>query len=50
MALAIGNWSALNAMPGMDDAEFARWAELLERRTGVVVPSNSDCTRLLDQP
>lgn len=38
MALAIGNWSALNAMPGMDDAEFARWAELLERRTGVVVP------------
>ncbi|UXI69363.1 CheR family methyltransferase [Tahibacter amnicola] len=38
MALAIGNWSALNAMQGMDDAEFARWADLLERRTGVVVP------------
>jgi chemotaxis methyl-accepting protein methylase len=38
MALAIGNWSTLAAMPGMDDAEFARWAELLERRTGVVVP------------
>ncbi|MEO8669915.1 MAG: protein-glutamate O-methyltransferase CheR [Tahibacter sp.] len=38
MALAIGNWSALAAMPGMDDAEFTRWAELLERRTGVVVP------------
>lgn len=38
MALAIGNWSALSALPGMDDAEFARWADLLERRTGVVVP------------
>lgn len=25
-------------MPGMDDAEFARWASLLEKRTGVVVP------------
>ena len=38
MALAIGNWSALSALPGMDDAEFARWADMLERRTGVVVP------------
>lgn len=25
-------------MPGMDDAEFERWASLLEQRTGVVVP------------
>jgi type IV pilus assembly protein PilK len=38
MALAIGNWSALSALPGMDDTEFARWADMLERRTGVVVP------------
>jgi chemotaxis methyl-accepting protein methylase len=38
MALALGNWSALASMPGMDDAEFARWADLLEKRTGVVVP------------
>ena len=38
MALALGNWSALASMPGMDDAEFARWAALLEKRTGVVVP------------
>ncbi|HOV56941.1 MAG TPA: protein-glutamate O-methyltransferase CheR [Rhodanobacteraceae bacterium] len=39
MALALGNWSALASMPGMDDAEFARWAALLEKRTGVVVPA-----------
>jgi chemotaxis methyl-accepting protein methylase len=25
-------------LPGMDDAEFSRWVDLLERRTGVVVP------------
>ena len=38
MAIATGNWSALSSMPGMDDSEFERWATLLEKRTGVVVP------------
>ncbi|MGA9333146.1 MAG: protein-glutamate O-methyltransferase CheR [Rudaea sp.] len=38
MASANGNWSPLAPMPGMDDSEFARWASLLEKRTGVVVP------------
>lgn len=38
MTSAAGNWSALAPMPGMDDDEFARWARLLEKRTGVVVP------------
>ncbi len=38
MAVTTGNWSALTPMPGMDDSEFARWASLLEKRTGVVVP------------
>jgi type IV pilus assembly protein PilK len=38
MAIAPGNWSALTSMPGMDDSEFERWAKLLEKRTGVVVP------------
>lgn len=30
--------SPLSPLPGMDDAEFTRWASLLEKRTGVVVP------------
>src|SRR5581483_12222866 len=38
MTIAPGNWSALASMPGMDDSEFERWAALLEKRTGVVVP------------
>ena len=38
MATAPGNWSSLQSMPGMDDNEFERWASLLEKRTGVVVP------------
>jgi len=38
MAVATGNWSALTSLPGMDDNEFERWASLLEKRTGVVVP------------
>jgi len=38
MAIAPGNWSALASLPGMDDREFERWASLLEKRTGVVVP------------
>jgi type IV pilus assembly protein PilK len=38
MAIAAGNWSPLTPMPGMDDSEFERWASLLEKRTGVVVP------------
>lgn len=38
MAIAAGNWSALTSLPGMDDSEFERWASLLEKRTGVVVP------------
>ncbi|MEO8803197.1 MAG: protein-glutamate O-methyltransferase CheR [Rudaea sp.] len=38
MASANGTWSPLAQMPGMDDSEFARWANLLEKRTGVVVP------------
>ena len=38
MAIAPGNWSALTPMPGMDDSEFERWAKMLEKRTGVVVP------------
>ena len=38
MAIAPGNWSALASLPGMDDSEFERWASLLEKRTGVVVP------------
>ncbi len=31
-------WSPHAPMPSMDDAEFARWATMLEKRTGVVVP------------
>jgi type IV pilus assembly protein PilK len=38
MVSAAGNWSPLTPMPAMDDSEFERWASLLERRTGVVVP------------
>src|SRR6185312_6030433 len=38
MATAPGNWSALASLPSMDDSEFERWASLLEKRTGVVVP------------
>ena len=38
MATANGNWAPLAPMPGMDDSEFLRWASLLEKRTGVVVP------------
>ncbi|MBS0557907.1 MAG: protein-glutamate O-methyltransferase CheR [Proteobacteria bacterium] len=38
MTAAAGNWSPLASLPGMDDSEFERWATLLERRTGVVVP------------
>lgn len=38
MVIAAGNWSALTPLPGMDDSEFERWAMLLEKRTGVVVP------------
>ena len=28
----------MTSLPGMDDNEFERWASLLEKRTGVVVP------------
>jgi chemotaxis methyl-accepting protein methylase len=38
MSVAAGKWSPLTPMPGMDDSEFERWASLLEKRTGVVVP------------
>ena len=38
MVIAAGNWLTLTPLPGMDDSEFERWATLLERRTGVVVP------------
>ena len=38
MSTAPGNWSSLASLPGMDDSEFERWASLLEKRTGVVVP------------
>ncbi|MEP6483833.1 MAG: protein-glutamate O-methyltransferase CheR [Rudaea sp.] len=38
MVVSAGNTSAFSPMPGMDDSEFARWATMLEKRTGVVVP------------
>ncbi len=38
MTFVAGNWSPLASLPGMDDSEFERWASLLEKRTGVVVP------------
>ena len=34
----VGAWEGLNALPEMDDRQFARWAELLERRTGMAMP------------
>ena len=37
MAVAIGPTSPGMALPGMDEELFARWAQLLEQRTGVVV-------------
>ncbi len=38
MTAAAGNWSPPVSLPGMDDSQFERWAILLEKRTGVVVP------------
>ncbi len=39
MNVAVANWARQHASaPTMDDAEFSRWVDLLERRTGVVVP------------
>jgi type IV pilus assembly protein PilK len=38
MPSAVASWPAAAASPAMDDAEFTRWVDLLERRTGVVVP------------
>lgn len=38
MTVAAGNWSSQASLPSMDDSEFERWASLLEKRTGVVVP------------
>jgi len=38
MVVSAGNWSPSTPMPSMDDTEFARWADMLEKRTGVVVP------------
>jgi type IV pilus assembly protein PilK len=36
---AVANWGGgKGPVPHMDDAEFSRWVDLLERRTGVVVP------------
>ena len=35
---AVANWTPTTAVSNMDDGEFARWVDLLERRTGVVVP------------
>src|SRR5437868_13626411 len=35
---AVANWNPTIAVSNMDDGEFARWVDLLERRTGVVVP------------
>lgn len=37
MAVAIGPTTPGMALPGMDEELFARWAQLLEQRTGVVV-------------
>jgi type IV pilus assembly protein PilK len=39
MVIGAADWSPLAPMPGMDDSEFERWASLLEKRTGVVVPT-----------
>lgn len=39
MNVAVANWARQSiSAPTMDDAEFSRWVDLLERRTGVVVP------------
>jgi type IV pilus assembly protein PilK len=38
MTSAVANWLPTKAGPTMDDSEFSRWVDLLERRTGVVVP------------
>ena len=38
MQSAIARWPASTIAPAMDDAEFSRWVDLLERRTHVVVP------------
>lgn len=39
MTSAVANWGTGKvAVPNMDDSEFLRWVDLLERRTGVVVP------------
>lgn len=32
-------WQGLEALPEMDDQQFARWVDLLERRTGMAMPS-----------
>jgi chemotaxis methyl-accepting protein methylase len=38
MRSALANWTTPGSVPAMDDTEFGRWVDLLERRTGVVVP------------
>jgi chemotaxis methyl-accepting protein methylase len=38
MGSVVKPFIARAAAPAMDDAEFTRWVDLLERRTGVVVP------------
>jgi chemotaxis methyl-accepting protein methylase len=38
MGSVIKPFPAKLVVPSMDDAEFTRWVDLLERRTGVVVP------------
>jgi chemotaxis methyl-accepting protein methylase len=38
MTGAVSTWNPTIAVSTMDDGEFARWVDLLERRTGVVVP------------
>jgi chemotaxis methyl-accepting protein methylase len=38
MRSALASWKSPGTVPAMDDAEFGRWVDLLERRTGVVVP------------
>lgn len=39
MRMATANLGAANGVVNMDDGEFSRWVDLLERRTGVVVPA-----------
>lgn len=38
MVGVVANWTRAAVVPTMDDGEFTRWVDLLERRTGVVVP------------